>query len=226
MREVHMHRSPKLVLGVIVGLALACADSTAPSPSVGSPSFQSAVASDQDRHEQLKQLLEAEKARIKLERENGKLAYELARAEWKTYKTELKRARKLGAPATELLRCAPRPLEGDAEIIGPDGGTLHIGDHELVIPRGALAEEQLIVGRAPTSSLVAVEFEPEGLQFQQAASLSLSYKNCDVPPGLDLAVAYLGAGNRILELPLSQDHRAESEVTGEIHHFSRYAVAY
>ena len=95
-----------------------------------------------------------------------------------------------------------------------------------MIPRGALTEEQVIVGRAPTSSLVAVDFEPEGLQFQRPAELTLSYDKCDVPARLDPLLVYLGRGNRILELPVSRVDEAVSEVIGEIHHFSRYAVAY
>jgi hypothetical protein len=209
---------------VVVGAALAIACSDSPTDPSAPPSFGLA-GQEQTRHEQLKQLLQAERERIKQERENGKLAYEVARAEWKLYRDQLKGAKKLGSIAIDLLRCEPRPLEGDAAIIGPDGGTLQIGEHQLVIPRGALTEEQVILGKAPTSSLVDVEFEPEGLQFQRPAELTLSYKGCAVPAG-DLLVAYLGTGNRILELPVSYDYRSYSEVTGVIHHFSRYAVAY
>jgi hypothetical protein len=221
-------RSPyNLILGVLAGLALACSDGTSPSSAPdAAPSFQSGQTADQARHEQLKQQLEAEKDRIKRERESRKLEFELARAEWKIYKGGLKRAKKLGTSSIELLRCEPKPFEGDAAIIGPEGGTLHIGEHELVIPRGALDEERLIVGEAPTSSLVDVEFQPEGLQFQRAATLTLSYKGCERPDGVDLSLAYIGFGNRILELPPSEDRRSELEVSGEIHHFSRYAVAF
>jgi hypothetical protein len=211
-----------LILVVGAALALACTDN--PTDPSASPSF-GVAGQDQTRHDQLKQLLQAEKDRIKQERENGKVAYEVARAEWKLYRDQLKRAKKLGSTVTDLLRCEPRPLEADAAIIGAEGGMLQIGEHQLVIPRGALTEEQVIVGKAPTSSLVDVEFEPEGLQFQRPAQLTLSYKGCAVPTG-DLLVAYLGIGNRILELPVSHDYRSYSEVTGEIHHFSRYAVAY
>jgi hypothetical protein len=127
-----------------------------------------------------------------------------------------------GRPAA--LR-APAP-DADAAIIGPDGGTLHIGEHQLVIPRGALTREELIVAQAPTSSLVDVEFSPEGLTFEHPAELTLSYEGCDVPADIDLMLAYVGWGNRILELPPSQDRRDLSEVVGEVGRFSQYAVAY
>ena len=38
-----------------------------------------------------------------------------------------------------------------AAIIGPQGGSIKVGEHELVIPAGALAQEELIVAEAPTS---------------------------------------------------------------------------
>ena len=213
-------------LAVVTGLALACSDGSLPSdPSDVAPSF-GVGTTEQSRHQQLKALLAAEKERMKRERDQRKGEFERARAEWKLFRRSQKRAEKLNTRAVDLLRCEPREYEGDAAIIGPAGGTLHIGDHELVIPRGALTEEQLITGEARTSSLVDVEFEPEGLQFQRPARLTLSYKDCQVPAGLDLLVAYLGVGNKILEFPTSKDYRSYSEVTGEINHFSRYAVAY
>jgi hypothetical protein len=213
-------------LAVVTGLAAACTDGTLPSdPSEAAASFQLAGTPQQLRHQELKAQLKAEKERIKREREERKGEFERARAEWKIYRHDLKKATKLNSRTFDLLRCEPRQYEGDVAIIGPDGGRLHIGEHELVIPRGALTEETLISGEARTSSMVDVEFEPEGLQFQRPALLTLSYKGCDVPR-LDLLVAYLGVGNKILEFPTSKDYRSYSEVTGEINHFSRYAVAY
>jgi hypothetical protein len=217
---------------VFAVLVLACSDANAPTGQLtGGPSFSSASQEItreqwQQRHELLKEHLKAEKERIKAQRELRKLEFELARAEWKAYRREWKRLNKGKLKVFELLRCEPRPYDGEAAIIGPDGGTLHIGEHQLVIPRGALAEEQLIKGEALTSSLVDVEFSPGGLTFAKPAELTLSYKSCDVPATIDLLLAYVGWGNRILEFPPSQDLKSLSEVVGEIDHFSRYAVAY
>jgi hypothetical protein len=221
-----MRSMRNFALAVVTGLALACTDGSLPSdPSDAAPSFEQG-ATEQSRHQQLKALLAAEKERMKREREDRKGEFERARAEWKLFRRDQKRTEKLNSRAVDLLRCEPRQYEGDAAIIGPAGGTLHIGEHELVIPRGALTEETVISGEARTSSLIDVEFEPEGLQFQRPAKLTLSYKNCEVPSRLDLLLAYLGVGNKILEFPASEDYRSYSEVTGEINHFSRYAVAY
>ena len=241
-----MRNARRLLLAMLVlvgSVTIACTDAGAPSNASDlSPSFSTAEQEAtkeerQERHERLKLLLKLQKERIKQERELRKGAYELARDEWKEYKHEwkaykeqLKRAKK-GQASTlldvDLLRCKPRPFEAEAAIIGPDGGTLHIGEHELMIPEGALSQEELIVAEAPTSSLVDVDFVyPEGLQFAKSAKLTLSYKDCQVSRDIDLRVAYVGWGLRILELPPSQDFRELSEVTGDIDHFSRYAVAY
>ena len=241
-----MRNVRRLVIAMLVlvgGVSIACTDASAPTnPSDLSASFSTAEQEAtkeqrEQRHEQLKLLLNLQKERIKRERELRKDDYELAQddwkkneQDWKAYKDLLKRAKKGQAASTlldvDLLRCKPRPYEGEAAIIGPDGGTLHIGQHELIIPRGALPQEELIVAEAPTSSLVDVDFYPEGLRFAKSAKLILSYKECLVPLGLDLRLAYVGWGLRILELPPSEDLKDSSEVTGDIDHFSRYAVAY
>ncbi len=220
-----MHSARNVLLGIAAFLAVACSDGGPTYPSGESPGFHLG-RTEQARHEELKQLLAAQKERIKYEKERRKGAFEAARAEWKIYQHELKRAKKLRSKVVDLLRCEPRPYQGEAAIIGPDGGTLEIGNHELVIPRGALSREELIVAEAPTSSLVDVEFSPEGLTFARPVRLTLSYKGCHVPAATELLLAYLGPGNRILELPPSWDRRDDAEVSGEINHFSRYAVAY
>jgi hypothetical protein len=222
------------LLLAVAGVTIACTDAGSPTaPSYSSPSFSPGEVSQQDRqqrHEQLKLLLKQQKERIKAEKELRKGAYELARDQWKAYKNDWKRAKKNKQSTyvmdVELLRCKPRPYEGEAAIIGPDGGTLHIGEHQLVIPRNALTQEELIIAEAPTSSLIDVEFYPEGLKFVRSAELTLSYKGCQVPSDIDLRLAYLGWGLKILELPPSWDQKDSSEVTGDIDHFSRYAVAY
>jgi hypothetical protein len=224
------------MLVAIGGVTIACNDAGSPTaPSSSSPSFstgeQEVNKQDwQQRHEQLKLLLKQQKERIKAEKELRKDAYELARAQWRAYKNDWKKAKKGKGSSfvtdAELLRCKPRPYEGEAAIIGPDGGTLHIGEHQLVIPRNALAQEELIIAEAPTSSLIDVEFYPEGLKFARSAELTLSYRGCQVPLDVDLRLAYLGFGLKVLELPPSWDQKDWSEVTGDIDHFSRYAVAY
>jgi len=224
-------RLPLAILTVTVGFAFtACSESGLPTnPSENQPSFSSGEQglTRQQRHEELKALLRSQQKRIKQERELRKAGFEQVHAEWKALRRKWKRAGKAGPNRPfDLVRCEPRPYDADAAIIGPEGGTLDIGEHQLVIPRGALTRDELIIAEAPTSSLVDVEFSPEGLTFGRPAELTLSYEGCDVPADIGLVLAYVGWGNRILELPPSQDQRDRSEVVGKIEHFSQYAVAY
>jgi len=239
MRRIHWIR----VLTLTIALSLtACADGRMPtdaSPPAG-PSFSTARSdSAHARHEALKQELEAREDEFRAMKEAAKDSLKVARAEWKAWQEDWKEQYKAekeawrrahpgakGGPDIQLLRCEPKSYEGDAAIIGPSGGTLHAGPHELLIPKGALDHEELIVMEAPTSSLVDVRFQPEGLQFLTPAQLTLSYKGCVVPTAFDLLVAYLGQGNQILELPPSSDFRSDDKVEADIGHFSRYAVAY
>jgi len=230
------------LLAVVASLAMvACSEGGVPTEAAptAAPTFSAASDAQRERHEALKQALEARKAEFKARKAAGRADFEAAKDEWKAWKKDwsaqykaMKEAwrrehpHEKGAPEIELLRCEPKAFESDAAIIGPSGGTLHAGAHELVIPKGALDHEELITMEAPTSSLVDVRFEPHGLQFQQEASLKLSYKGCVRPTSADLLVAYLENGNTVRELPPSIDHRGDSEVEAEIGHFSRYAVAY
>jgi hypothetical protein len=79
---------------------------------------------------------------------------------------------------------------------------------------------------APTSSMVDVDFGPEGLRFLRPAQLKLSYQDCVRPTIAQFLIAYLGHGNQILELLPSTDKKLDSEVDAEVDHFSRYAIAW
>jgi hypothetical protein len=237
-------RKTRRWLALVAGLSVvACSDATGPSepsssggPQLAALQAQASVASE--GHEELKRQLEARKAYFKERKEANKETLRAAKEEWKAWKHDWKEQFKLakeawkrehrgekGGPEIQLLRCEPRDYEADAAIIGPRGGTLKAGEHELVIPAGALDHEVLIVAEAPTSSRVDVQFVPHGLQFLKPAQLKLSYKGCVRPTSVDFLIAYI-QGNRVLELPPSVDHKADDEVEADIDHFSRYAVAY
>ena len=227
-----------LAAGLIV---LGCSDAGGPTEPTDShaPTFSMASDSAHARHEALKQQLEERKAYFKAMKEANKDDLKAAKAEWKAWKQDWKEQYKVereawkrahpgekGGPDTQILRCEPQAYSADAAIIGPNGGTLHAGPHELVIPKGALAQEELIVAEAPTSSAVDVRFAPEGLHFLTPAQLTLSYKGCVRPTDADFFVAYLGQGNQILELPPSTDQKLDDKVDADIGHFSRYAIVW
>jgi hypothetical protein len=219
---------------------LACSDADAPSaPSSPPASFSVVSDAGAARHEALKQAMEARKAYFRQMKEANRAAFRSARAEWKAWRDDWRAQYKLqreawkrehpglkGTPEIQLLRCEPQEYAGEAAIIGPKGGTLKVGDHELVVPQGALTEEVLISAESPTSSLVDVQLAPHGLEFRKPVKLTLSYEHCVRPTSTDLLVAYLGQGNRLLELPPSLDDKSGKDVTADIDHFSRYAVAW
>jgi hypothetical protein len=126
---------------------------------------------------------------------------------------------------TGLLRCEEQKYDVEYETIGPKGGTITVGKHSLVIPKGALRKNVRIKAeqmRGPTNS---VRFSPEGLKFKKAATLSLNYKNCqDVKP--PKAVVYTTDKLEILEVLRSLDLLKQRNVIAPIDHFSRYALAY
>jgi len=131
-----------------------------------------------------------------------------------------------------LLTCTPMPFASDSARIGPAGGTLHLGPHTFVIPRGALSTTLWIKGVVPRDTVNSVRFSPQGLQFNKPASLTMSYANCNLVAALvspllsPKRIAYTTNNLHILEYVPSSDNPLQRKVTGQIEHFSRYAVGY
>jgi hypothetical protein len=125
-----------------------------------------------------------------------------------------------------LLTCRVTQSAWASERIGPAGGVLRVGAHTLVVPRGALDSAVTITAYAPAGDRVEVAFEPHGLQFDRTAALTLSYRDCGVLGGLLTKVVYIDRGGNILETLLSVPDLWHQTVTGSVHHFSSYAVAY
>ena len=135
----------------------------------------------------------------------------------------------IGGPLapTGLLTCQPLPYDSTTQTIGPEGGTIQIGAYSLVIPSGALAAPTVIAAVVASGPVNAVRFQPEGLQFEQTAYLTMSYANCDLLGSLaPKRIAYTSDALGILEYLLSADDLFAQQVTGELHHFSEYAIAW
>jgi hypothetical protein len=130
-------------------------------------------------------------------------------------------------PITGLLQCTPLPYDSVTQTIGPEGGTIQVGPHTLSIPAGALGAPVTITAVALSETVNRVRFQPEGLTFQQSASLSMSYANCNLL-GLLLPkrVAYTTDLLQILYYLQSVDKPLSQTVTGRLDHFSDYAVAW
>jgi hypothetical protein len=130
--------------------------------------------------------------------------------------------------ATGLLQCSNLPYASATKTIGYAGGTINVGPHTLTVPAGALVAPVAITGQLVTGYGVnAVRFGPAGLRFQRSAYLTMSYANCNLL-GLLLPkqVAYVGDNLNILSYLLSFDNLFASKVTGQVNHFSNYAVAW
>ena len=124
-----------------------------------------------------------------------------------------------------LLSCSPQPYASTTQVVGLNGGTIYVGTHKLVIPAGALSRDYTIRAEQVTYRVNSVRFSPEGLQFAKPAKLTLSYSNCS-PLLLLKRVVYTDELLSILELIPSLDNILAKTVTGDIRHFSRYAVAW
>lgn len=130
---------------------------------------------------------------------------------------------------TGLLVCGPQSYASDSKVIGPAGGTLHIGKHTFVVPRGALKEDVRITGVAPEGNVVSVQFSPEGLKFNSKyqPKLTLDYSNCGLVSNLlPKHIAYTTDDLSILSILSSVDNLLTQQVSAPIKHFSRYAVAW
>jgi len=127
-----------------------------------------------------------------------------------------------------LLKCSQLPADTETETVGPAGGTLSAGPHTLYIPPNALSSPVTITMSIRQGGGVnGVHFEPEGLQFQRSAYLTMSYANCNLLGRLaPKRIAYTTDALQILEYLLSVDNLFGRKVTGQVHHFSDYVVSW
>jgi hypothetical protein len=126
---------------------------------------------------------------------------------------------------TDLLVCSSQPYDIERKTVGPDGATINVGSHTLVIPRGALKKKTAITAEQIPGRNNSVRFSPEGLEFQKPASLTMSYKNCLLVL-FKKHIVYTDEKLNILEVLKSFDLFGKRTVTAPIDHFSRYVVAY
>jgi hypothetical protein len=121
------------------------------------------------------------------------------------------------------LPCTKRESETKSVVIGPEGGTLHVGGHRLVVPAGALSKPTLITGTVPAGTTATIVFAPEGLKFKIPATLVMSVSGCESTI-TDPHIRYIDDEGRSLEqLPTVYD-RKRRELTAPLFHFSGYQV--
>ena len=116
-----------------------------------------------------------------------------------------------------LVRCTPLSPDSATQTIGPLGGVIRVGQYQLSIPAGALDAPVVITAVAPADTVNRVQLEPQGLTFDQPASLAMRYPK---------RIAYTSDELVILALLPSVDDVVTRTVTGELDHFSDYAIAW
>jgi hypothetical protein len=126
---------------------------------------------------------------------------------------------------TDLLVCTSQPYQVTRKTIGYEGGSIQVGTHTLVIPRGALSKQTTITAEQMPGRTNSVRFSPEGLRFETPAGLVMNYRNCLVVL-LKKRIVYTDENLKILEVLRSLDLFGSKTVTAPIDHFSRYAVAF
>jgi hypothetical protein len=127
------------------------------------------------------------------------------------------------SPKLSLVTCTPQPYDS----VGPEGGTISVGAYSLLIPDSALDSAVTITAVAPSDTVNAVRFQPEGLHFNQKAQLTMSYANCGIVTWLvPQHVAYTTDDLQIIGFLPSVPDLLSRTVTGSIRHFSEYALAW
>ena len=128
---------------------------------------------------------------------------------------------------TGLLKCTPLPYDSVSQTIGPEGGVIQVGPHTFTVPAGALDTNVTITAVTPSDTINRIQFQPEGLVFNEYTTLRMSYANCDLLGSLlPKRVAYVNADLGILDYLPSLDNVLTQTVRGKLQHFSEYAIAW
>jgi hypothetical protein len=130
--------------------------------------------------------------------------------------------------ATGLLSCSALPYDSVTQVIGKAGGVIRVGPHTFAVPYGALSKPVAITAVLPADQHVnVVRFQPDGLQFNTPAALTMSYANCNLLGKLlPKRIARVDDLLNILGYLLSLDNLFSKQVTGEVPHFTGYAIAW
>ena len=128
---------------------------------------------------------------------------------------------------TGLVRCTPLAYDSVTQTLGPDGGIILVGPHTFTVPAGALDTDVTITAVTPSDTVNRIQFQPEGLVFNDYTTLRMSYANCS-PLGslLPKRIAYTSADLTILDYLPSLDNVFTQTVRGKLGHFSEYAIAW
>jgi hypothetical protein len=128
-------------------------------------------------------------------------------------------------PIKGLLACNVTETHSTTQWVGPNGGTIRVGPHSLVIPANALSSYTRISATAPAGKIVEVEFAPHGLKFERKTTLTMSYRDCGLLRGVLPQIVYADDKNNIVEQLLSLVNVLSRTVSAKTDHFSSYILA-
>src|SRR5438128_3329164 len=113
------------------------------------------------------------------------------------------------------------------QTVGPAGGVVALGPARLTIPPGALSAPVTIQAQIPAGYAGNyIQFKPDRVVFQQPASLTITYSNCSLANATKLKVAQVSDMLQIIQYVPSTNDLDAHTVTGQLQHFSNYAVAW
>jgi len=113
------------------------------------------------------------------------------------------------------------------QTVGPAGGVVALGPARLTIPPGALGAPVTIQAQIPAGySGNYIQFKPDRVVFNQPATLTISYSNCSLANATQLKVAQVSDVLQIIQYVPSTNDLDAHTVTGQLQHFSNYAVAW
>ena len=133
-----------------------------------------------------------------------------------------------GFARSSAAHCTRREGITGSALIGPEGGTLVVGNNYLIVPSGALDVPTVITGIVPADTIASILLEPAGLTFRRPAGLILDATGCDVSGGGTSSardVVYLNDEGVVIQHIKAIFSTLWHTFAAPIDHFSQYAVA-
>ena len=128
-----------------------------------------------------------------------------------------------------LLECPAETSTSTSSLIGPLGGVVSVGGHQLVIPPLAVLVPTQFTVTVPASQYMRVDITAgngQHYQFQKPVSITLSYARCtrsDINKET-LRIFYVDDNNVILQDMGGTDNKAARTVTTGTDHLSGYLI--
>lgn len=128
-----------------------------------------------------------------------------------------------------LLECPVETTTSTSSLIGPLGGVVNVGGHQLVIPPLAVLLPTQFTVTVPASQYVRVDITAgngQHYQFQKPVSITLSYARCtrnDIAKE-NLRIFYVDDANVILQDMGGTDDKGARTVTTGTDHLSGYII--